>query len=81
MIYFKIFSKFKSFNNALEIKLLEKSKFLKKVQKIKITSPKVKWIKNIKGINTGPIIFVANEFFDSLPIKQFILKNGIWNIL
>ena len=74
----KTFSKFKSFNNALEIKLLEKSKFLKKVQKIKITSPKVKWIKNIKEINTGPIIFVANEFFDSLPIKQFILKNGIW---
>ena len=72
------FSKFKSFNAALEIKLLEKSKFLKKIQRNKITSSNVKWIKNIKEIKNGPIIFIANEFFDSLPIKQFIFKNQIW---
>ena len=73
-----VFSKFKSFNAALEIKLLEKSKFLKKIQRNKITSSKVKWIKNINKIKSGPIIFIANEFFDSLPIKQFFFKNGIW---
>jgi len=73
-----VFSKFKIFNNALKINLLEKSKFLKKIQKEKITSTKVKWIKNIKDIKSNPTIFIANEFFDSLPIKQYILKRGIW---
>ena len=75
----KVFSRFKSFNAAFELKLLEKSNFLKKTQKIKISSTKVKWIKNIKEINTGPIIFIANEFFDSLPIKQYIFKKKIWH--
>ena len=74
----KVFSRFKIFNNALKIKLLEKSKFLKKIQKKKITSVKVKWIRNIKDIKNNPTIFIANEFFDSLPIKQYILKKGVW---
>ena len=79
MTLIKVFSRFKIFNNALEIKLLEKSKFLKQIQKSKISSNKVKWIKNINEIKNGPTIFLANEFFDALPIKQFILKKNIWH--
>ena len=77
MTLMKVFSRFKMFNNALEIKLLEKSKFLKQIQESKISSNKVKWIKNINEIKNGPTIFLANEFFDALPIKQFILKKNI----
>ena len=79
MTLMKVFSRFKMFNNALEIKLLEKSKFLKQIQESKISSNKVKWIKNINEIKNGPTIFLANEFFDALPIKQFILKKNIWH--
>ena len=79
MTLIKVFSRFKIFNNALEIKLLEKSKFLKQIQECKISSNKVKWIKNINEIKNGPTIFLANEFFDALPIKQFILKKNIWH--
>ena len=75
----KVFSRFKIFNNAFEIKLLEKSKFLQKIQEKKIISKKVKWIKSIEEINNKPTIFVANEFYDSLPIKQFLLKKNIWH--
>ena len=64
------FSKFKSFYNCLNINLLEKSNKLKKIQKNEIKNKKVKWIKNINQINHGPVIFLCNEFFDSLPIKQ-----------
>ena len=70
----KTFEKFKTFNKCLEIKLLEKSPFLKKIQKEKIKGNKVKWIEKVDQINSGPIIFIANEFFDALPIKQ-IFKN------
>ena len=51
---------------------------LKKIQKKKINSKKVKWIKNIKEINRGPVIFIGNEFFDALPIKQIYKKKSLF---
>ena len=32
------------------------------------------WLNSINKIKTGPNIFLANEFFDALPIKQFKKK-------
>ncbi len=72
------FKQFNSFYNSLEIKLLEKSIKLKKIQKKKINNKKVKWINKISELNNGPIIFIANEFFDSLPIKQIYKKNKLF---
>jgi len=72
------FKNFKDFNKCLEIKLLEKSSKLKKIQKIKIKNKKVKWIKKINEIQFGPIIFIGNEFFDSLPIKQIYKKDNLF---
>jgi len=68
------FKKFKYFYNSLEINLLEISNKLKTIQKKKITDKKVKWIKKIQEINYGPVIFLGNEFFDALPIKQIYKK-------
>ena len=66
----KTFKQFKNFYNSLEINLLETSNKLKIIQKEKINNKKVKWIKKINNIDYGPIIFLGNEFFDALPIKQ-----------
>ena len=51
--------------------LLEKSIFLRKIQKKKISNKDVKWISNLDVIKKGPIIFFGNEYFDAIPIKQF----------
>ena len=72
------FKNFKEFYNCLELKLLEKSNRLKKIQKINIKNKKVKWIKKIDEVNYGPIIFLGNEFFDSLPIKQVLKKKKLF---
>ena len=48
---------------------------LKKIQKKKIASDQIKWIKNYNSIKKGPIVFFGNEFFDAIPIKQFKIKN------
>ena len=53
---------FRDFYNSLEIKLLEKSDKLKKIQKIKIKNSKVQWINSISEIKYGPLVFLANEF-------------------
>ena len=74
----KTFKQFKDFYNCIEINLLEISDKLKKIQKKKIDSKKVKWIKNIKEINRGPVIFIGNEFFDALPIKQIYKKKSLF---
>jgi cyclopropane-fatty-acyl-phospholipid synthase len=74
----KTFKQFKNFYNSLEINLLEISDKLKKIQKVKINNVKVKWIKSINEINHGPIIFLCNEFFDALPIKQIYKKKKLF---
>lgn len=74
----RTFRQFKNFYNSLEIKLLEISDNLKTIQKLKINNRKVKWIKKIKEINCGPIIFLGNEFFDALPIKQIYKKKKLF---
>jgi len=74
----RTFRQFKNFYNSLEINLLEISDNLKTIQKLKINNRKVKWIKKIKEINCGPIIFLGNEFFDALPIKQIYKKKKLF---
>ena len=74
----RTFRQFKNFYNSLEINLLEISDKLKSIQKLKINNRKVKWIKKIKEINCGPLIFLGNEFFDALPIKQIYKKKKLF---
>ena len=73
------FNKFPQFKNACNIKILEKSKLLRKIQKKTIKNKEIKWLNNLNELNNFPCIFIANEFFDALPIKQFIKKKNKWN--
>jgi cyclopropane-fatty-acyl-phospholipid synthase len=56
----------------------EKSKSLTKQQQSNLSSENIEWVDNIKEINSNPTIFLANEFFDALPIKQFFKKKENW---
>jgi NADH dehydrogenase [ubiquinone] 1 alpha subcomplex assembly factor 7 len=72
------FYKFPQFKNSCNIKILEKSKLLRKIQKKKIKDWEIKWLDDLNELDNLPCIFIANEFFDALPIKQFIKKNKKW---
>ncbi len=74
----KSFEKFPIFKDCCKINILEKSLHLKKIQKIKLKNKKIRWLKNLNELSKIPSIFIANEFFDALPIKQFIKKNDNW---
>ena len=65
------------FNNC-NFQIHEKSELLKKKQKINLKSKKITWINDIKKNNSYPTVFLANEFFDALPIKQFFKREGEW---
>jgi len=77
-IMINTFKKFPQFKNSCNIKILEKSRHLKKVQKKIIKVGEVEWLNDLKNLDNLPCIFIANEFFDALPIKQFIKKKGKW---
>ena len=74
----KVFKRFDKFRESSNYFILEKSQFLKKIQKKKLNSHKITWLNSINKLKNGPNIFLANEFFDALPIKQFIKKNNKW---
>ena len=64
--------------NACNFMIHEKSNFLINQQKKKLDAEKISWIKDIKKINSYPTLYLANEFFDAIPIKQFFKKNEGW---
>ena len=76
MVLIDVFKRFPKFNSCKNIYLFEVSSILKKIQQKNIKNTKVKWIQNFKKIKKAPTIFFGNEFFDSIPIKQFKRKNN-----
>ncbi|MDB3885901.1 SAM-dependent methyltransferase [Candidatus Pelagibacter sp.] len=72
------FNKFPKFKKSCRISILEKSELLKRTQKNNIKDTKIRWLKDLNELNGFPCIFIANEFFDALPIKQFLKKQKIW---
>ncbi len=76
LILLKTLKKFPQVYSSIKIILYEKSLKLRNIQKKRILSKKVVWIKSLKEINSGPVIFFGNEFLDAQPIKQFIKKNN-----
>ena len=69
------FKCFPEFYQNVNLFLYEKSKFLIKIQKKNLSHTRIKWITNFIRIKKGPVIFIGNEFFDAIPIKQFARKN------
>ncbi|WP_075522502.1 SAM-dependent methyltransferase [Candidatus Pelagibacter communis] len=72
------FKKFPTFLKACNILIYEKSPKLSKKQKKNINNEDVKWVKSFNKINKLPSIFIANEFFDAIPVKQYLKKNNTW---
>jgi len=79
----KITEKFNNFNEAVNVKLIEKNTNLINKQKTNFNKfnfypKKISWHKDFKSNNIDPVILIANEFFDCFPIRQFYKKNDTW---
>ena len=72
------FKSFPGFLKSCNIIIHEKSDRLIRIQKININNKNILWLSNLKKIKPFPSIFLANEFFDAFPIKQFFKKKDIW---
>ena len=77
-ILIESFQNFPIFLNSCNFLIHEKSPSLIKIQKKKLNRKKITWISKVTKINNQPSIFIANEFFDAIAIKQFRKKENLW---
>ncbi|PPR12081.1 MAG: hypothetical protein CFH41_00114 [Alphaproteobacteria bacterium MarineAlpha11_Bin1] len=66
------------FEKAIEIHLVETSEFLMHRQAETLSGQHPIWHKTIETIPPGPTILIANEFIDSLPIRQVTKVQNGW---
>lgn len=67
------------FRRAARVHLVEPSPRLRAAQRAKLGQAVEAWQDDIAGLPAGPAIILANEFFDALPIRQFIRRSGSWH--
>lgn len=64
------------FGAALRLHLIETSPRLRAVQAERLPAPV--WHERIETLPGGPMLLVANEFLDALPIRQFVRRRSGW---
>ena len=65
------------FHDAARLHLVEASPVLRKAQSATIPHP-ITHHDRLDDVPDGPLYLVANEFFDALPIRQFLRDGGAW---
>src|SRR5690348_9437296 len=65
------------FAGALRVHLIETSPRLRAAQAARV--PAATWHDSLAAVPAAPMILVANEFLDALPIRQFIRRRDGWN--
>ena len=64
------------FGTALRLHLIETSPRLRALQAERL--PHAAWHASLASVPEGPMILLANEFLDALPIRQFVRRGGGW---
>lgn len=64
--------------DAAEIWLIEASPSLRAVQQQCLSGRKVRWADQVTDLPDKPLFLIANEFFDALPIRQFVRTEQGW---
>ncbi|NSX56126.1 class I SAM-dependent methyltransferase [Parasulfitobacter algicola] len=69
-------TKVPGFSAAVQIHLIEASPVLQDIQREKLGQ--VHWHNTLQTLPAMPGFFIANEFFDALPIRQFVRSGEGW---
>ncbi len=69
------------FHAAVHVGMVETSLRLEATQREALAgvSPPVSWHRAIEAVPDGPAIFLANEFFDALPVRHYWRGPGGWH--
>jgi len=74
----RVAARMPGFVDAARLHLVEASPVLKARQAEALAGFSPQWADSVSGLPEGPVIVVANEFFDALPIRQFQRLGEFW---
>ena len=62
------------------VALVETSPSLREAQheKLRGSPAPLQWFDKIEDVPRGPLILIANEFIDALPVRQLVRQGGLW---
>ncbi|HEY4942767.1 MAG TPA: SAM-dependent methyltransferase [Rhizomicrobium sp.] len=68
------------FRDGLEVVLVEASPVLRAAQQetLRESGAAISWTENFDALADRPLFLVANEFFDALPIRQYVRSERGW---
>lgn len=66
------------FRAALCVHLVETSPRLREAQAVKLGDAAITWHEDVSALPEAPMILLANEFLDALPIQQFVRRGAAW---
>ncbi|MEX2615411.1 MAG: SAM-dependent methyltransferase [Alphaproteobacteria bacterium] len=66
------------FVRAAQVHLVETSPVLREAQRTTLTGRHIHWHDRFDEVPDGPVLLVANEFFDALPVRQLQRTSAGW---
>ena len=67
-----------AFRDAVGVHLVETSESLRAEQAARLAIVRPTWHARLETVPPGPVLVIANEFFDALPIRQFEQIDETW---
>jgi SAM-dependent MidA family methyltransferase len=67
--------------DSMSIALIETSPVLCETQSrtLRGCPAPLRWYESIEAVPHGPLIVIANEFIDALPVRQMVRQGGVWH--
>jgi NADH dehydrogenase [ubiquinone] 1 alpha subcomplex assembly factor 7 len=62
---------------AVAVHLIETSPRLRELQALAV--PEATWHDSLEDLPPGPLLLLANEFLDALPVRQFVRRGQTWS--
>ena len=77
---FRVAAKAPDFADAIRVHLVEISPALKsrQAETLEKFERDIAWHNSFTDVPDGPLFLIANEFFDALPIRQYMRTEGMW---
>jgi SAM-dependent MidA family methyltransferase len=67
------------FENALHLQLFESNTLLKGEQETRLSAWSPYWATELDAVSDDPLFVIANEFFDALPLRQYVKTDDGWH--
>ena len=67
-----------AFRDAIDLHLVESNQSLRAEQATLLADARPTWHERFETVPPGPVLVIANEFFDALPIRQFERFGNAW---